>query len=378
MKTRIDPRTKRSLLTPCFLAVALSLALLATANAGDGALYTMDNAAAGNHVLVFHRDAAGSLTGAGTVATGGTGTGAGLASQGSVLLSQDGAWVFVCNAGSSDISVLAVTPQGLALTDRVASGGRMPVSLSLRNNLLYVLNAGGLVGDKDNITAFAFADGNLAAVPGSTRALSADNTGPAQVSFDIDGDLLIVTERLTSLIDAFVLDHGGLTEGQKTFESAGITPFGFAMGRRNRLFISEAAGGAANASSVSSYKVSEEGDLSGLSPSAPTKQTAACWVIVLKNGRYVYTTNTGSGSISGFEIGHNGSLQLLTADGRTGVTGNGSKPVDMAQSDDGRFLYNLNTGNGTITAFQVKPDGTLAPLAAVGGIPAGAAGLAGR
>src|SRR5262249_25583010 len=298
--------------------------------------------------------------------------------QGSVVLSRDGGWLLVCNAGSSDISVLAVTAHGLALTDKVASGGQMPVSLSLHDNLLYVLNAGGLVGDKDNITAFVSADGKLARLPGSTRALSADNTGPAQVSFSTDGDLLIVTERLTSLIDTFVLGDDGLAAGQKTFVSAGATPFGFAMGRRNRLFVSEAAAGAADASSLSSYKLSEDGDLAVLSASVSTKQTAACWAIVSKNGRYVYTTNTGGGSISGFQVGPDGSLQSLTADGRTGVTGSGSKPVDMAQSKEGRFLYSLNTGNGTITAFRVNPDGTLEPLAAVGGIPTGAAGLGGR
>src|SRR5215831_18060233 len=128
MKTRIKPRTNGSLLRHCIRAVALSLALLATAKAGDGALYTMDNAAAGNHVLMFQRDETGNLTGAGSIAAGGTGTGVGLASQGSVLLSMNGGWLFVCNAGSSEISVLAVTPQGLARTDKVASGGQIPLS----------------------------------------------------------------------------------------------------------------------------------------------------------------------------------------------------------------------------------------------------------
>src|SRR5262249_60364658 len=118
---------------------------------------------AGNNVLVFQRDENGGLASAGSVATGGAGTGtqAGLPSQGSVLLSRDGRWLFVCNAGSSEISVLGVSRQGLTVTDKVASGGQMPLSLALRHNLLYVLNAGGLVGDKDNITAFTFADGKL-------------------------------------------------------------------------------------------------------------------------------------------------------------------------------------------------------------------------
>src|SRR5262249_51950197 len=144
--------------------------------------------------------------------TGGSGTGApqGLPSQASVLLSHDGRWLFVCNAGSSEVSVLRISPGGLTVTDKVASGGRMPVSLALRHNLLYVLNAGGLVGSNDNITGFIFADGNLVPLPGSTHALSADNTGPAEVSFSREGDALIVTERLTSLIDTFVVGEDGL------------------------------------------------------------------------------------------------------------------------------------------------------------------------
>ena len=62
----------------------------------------------------------------------------------------------------------------------------------------------------------------------------------------------------------------------------------------------------------------------------------------------------------------------------SGVTGDGSHPVDMAQSHDGRFLYNLANGNGTIVGFRVKPNGDLDPVTTVSGIPTSAAGLAGR
>jgi hypothetical protein len=50
----------------------------------------------------------------------------------------------------------------------------------------------------------------------------------------------------------------------------------------------------------------------------------------------------------------------------------------MAQSRDGRFLYCLANGNGTLNAFRVEPNGSLEPLAVVGGIPTSAAGLAGQ
>ena len=63
--------------TKCLLGVALGLGLLAsTARADDdGALFTMDNSAAANHVLVFRRGEQGQLVNAGSVATGGSGTG---------------------------------------------------------------------------------------------------------------------------------------------------------------------------------------------------------------------------------------------------------------------------------------------------------------
>ncbi len=368
---------KRSLSTTFFTGLTLGLGLLTgTAKAEDGgALYTMDNATAGNNVLAFQRDEHGGLSSAGSSATGGTGTGtqAGLPSQGSVLLSRDGRWVFVCNAGSSEISVLEVSRQGLTVTDKVASGGRMPLSLALHRNLLYVLNAGGLVGDKDNITGFIFTNGRLVPLPGSSRRLSGDNTGPAQVSFSREGDALIVTERLTNLIDTFALDEDGLATDIKTFQSVGATPFGFDIGREDRLFVSEA-----DASTVSSYQISDDGDLAVISGAVPTHQAAACWLLTARNGRFIYTANAGSGSISGFGVGHDGSLHLLDQDGVTGLTGSGSHPTDMVQSRNGRFLYSLNNGNGTISAFATRPNGSLSPLMTVSGLPTTAAGLAGR
>jgi 6-phosphogluconolactonase len=61
----------------------------------------------------------------------------------------------------------------------------------------------------------------------------------------------------------------------------------------------------------------------------------------------------------------------LTAVGSTVVGTNppGSTNLDIAISADGKFLYTLNSGEGTIGVFAIQPDGTLNNVTEVGGLP---------
>jgi 6-phosphogluconolactonase (cycloisomerase 2 family) len=339
-----------------------------------GTVYTTSNAVSGNAVLVFDRAIDGRLRPAGSIKTGGTGTGTGLGSQGAIALSENERWLLAVNAGSNDVSAFEVLPRGLRLVDRVNTGGTQPISVAIHGRLVYVLNAGS-----SNISGFTLSRrGQLEPLPGSTRALSQADAGPAQVSFSADGDLLVVTEKNTNRIVTFTIDRDGLPDDAFVQPSAGATPFGFAVGRRDRLFVSEAFGGAAGESAVSSYDVDDDGTIHTLSASVPTTQTAACWVVVTNDGRFVYTTNTGSGSVTGYAVGFGGDLTRLDADGRTAVTGEGSAPADVALSRGGQFLYVENGGTHTIAGFFVAPNGRLVSLSSVPGLPAGAAGLAAR
>jgi 6-phosphogluconolactonase (cycloisomerase 2 family) len=342
---------------------------------GPRAVYTLTNSASGNEVVVFHRAADGTLTPAGSYATGGLGTGSGLGSQGALVLSDDGQWLFAVNAGSNEISVFQVRPNGLVLTDKVSSGGDLPISLTVHDRVLYVVNAGGA----GNITGFRVGHGGkLSPLAGSTQFLSNHGVGaapgPAQVAFSPDGDVLVVTEKTTNLIDTYRVDDG-LAHGPMTHASSGATPFGFNFGKRGTLIVSEAAGGAAGASTVSSYHVAEN-HFAVVSPSVPDDQSAACWLVVNGNGKYAYTANAGSGSISSYSVGRDGSLTLLNS--QAAFIGNGSHPIDMALSTNSHYLYALASNAQTINAFQVQADGSLTPIGSVGGLPASMSGLAAR
>jgi 6-phosphogluconolactonase (cycloisomerase 2 family) len=369
-------------------AVSLSLLLMALtplpALAGEptgvaGAVYTMTNAADGNEVVAYDRLADGSLRFAGAYATEGRGSGGGLGNQGGVVLSANGRWLLVVNAGSNEVSVFRVGARGLALMDTADSGGARPVSVAIHRDLVYVVHDGGSVGDVDSIAGFRLGrSGRLNPLSGSSRPLGAPNTAPAQIGFSPDGRFLVVTEKATSFIDVFAVDADGHAGALVSNPSVGQTPFAFDFGKRDQLFVSEVFGGAEDAGAVSSYSLGSDGYLQIIDGSVPNTETAPCWLVVTKGGRYVFTTNTPDDSLSAYAIDFEGFLSLLDEDGRSGEPGPGTRPLDMDLSDDGRFLYTLNIGDETISTFRVKPDGSLEHLGSIGGVPDGANGLAAR
>lgn len=330
-------------------------------------VYTLSNDAQSNRIVSFKRSYYGKLIPSASYATGGTGSGGGLGNQGA--LASDGELLFAVNPGSDDLSVFKITRHGLRLVDRTSSGGIRPVSVTVDRDRVYVLNAGS-----DNIAGFRVGrGGRLVALPGSERGLSGTGTGPAQIQFSNDGRSLIVTEKATNKIDTFSLDHRGLPVEHRVISSAAATPFGFAVTRHNLVIVSEAVGGAPNASAVSAYRLNREGEIEVTDPAVATTQTAACWVVITPNGRIAFASNTGSGSVSSYAIRRDGDLTLRNA--IAGSTGTASAPTDMALSDDGDYLYVLNSGTHTLTTFAVSHDGDLQMIGETSGVPAAATGL---
>jgi 6-phosphogluconolactonase len=353
--------------------VAIALPVVSAAQGrADGAVYTLTNNIAGNEVVVFDRMADGSLGAQRSFSTRGTGTGGGLGNQGALALTKSGRWLLAVNPGSNSVSVFLSFGNSLFRTDTEASGGTMPVSVTIENDIVYVLNAGS-----DNLQGFRMSNyGTLTPIAGSRRALSGTGTGAAQVEFNRDGDLLVVTEKATNRVLTFTVDGDGLLGATKIQASPSPTPFGFAFGRRDQLLISEAVGGAAGASTLSSYNLNGDASADLVSAAVPSGQSAACWVVITRDGRYAYVSNTASGNLSTYRIGGNGATTLASAVAAT--TGDASGPTDMALDRNSRFLYVLN--DTTIGAFSVGAGGALTRIEdqALSGVPAFATGLVAR
>jgi 6-phosphogluconolactonase (cycloisomerase 2 family) len=333
-----------------------------------------------NAVAVFSRTTDGHLTAAGQFPTGGAGDPVAippdppvdpLASQGALVFGPGNQFLFAVNAGSNEISVLRVGRSGLHLVDVVDSGGVRPISLTVYENLLYVLNEGGI----PNITGFTVGnDGTLTPLAGSTRPLiGGTGADPAEVSFNSDGTLLVVTEKLGNRLDTYVVDQNGLPGTPIANPSSGMTPFGFSFNGSNFLVVSEAFALMPGQAAASSYSSDPAGVLSVVTGSLHNNQTASCWVVIPNNGTRAIVSNTASGTISTYNIDGNGMLTLASAVAAN--LGPNGAPRDMALSINGQILFVQTEGGQSVASFHVENNGTLTPVDTAGGLPFGAQGI---
>ena len=362
-----------------------------------GAVYAATNSPQGNEIVVYDRAADGSLRYLERIATGGLGVGPQaqfgnfpdpLGSQGSVIFDEDKQWLYVVNAGSSEISLFKVTRQGLRLVDKVNSGGYFPVSVTVYGNLLYVLNVGG----DGNVTGFYRKDGKLLKLKGSTRSLNLGGPQvpdtvftPAEIRLTAQRDALVVPFK-TGTIRVFPLGKEGIPGAGVSSASVGNLPIAIEFDKQGHLFVAEAFGKLAisprnkTGGAVSSYAINDNGSLTPINASIGNFQFATCWLI--RSGDYLYTTNSLSDTISGYKIAEDGSITLLNQDGVLIHTGNDRYPTDMALAGTGenKYLYTTNAIAGTVSIHRINKDGSLLALGEVPGLPvsAGAQGIAAR
>ncbi|MFM9910846.1 MAG: lactonase family protein [Chitinophagaceae bacterium] len=333
-------------------------------DSGPGHLYTISNNAKGNTLIDYRRSSKGILKYDSSYSTGGNGTGSGLGSQGAVILVDDEI-VLAVNAGSNTISSFKVTNRGLVLKATISSGGVKPVSITEHNHIVFVLNGGGT----DNISGFKLSnDGSLYPIPNSTKPLSAVGVGPAQVSFVNNGRVLAITEKASNKIITY--NESGTMH---MITSSNKTPFGFAVGKNGKIFVSEAAGGAAGASTLSSYQIENNGAITLVKGPVGANQSAACWVVLTNNGKFAFATNTASNNVSTFNV-NSSSGTISVKDPISAVTGKG--PIDACVSNNSKYFYVLNPGSNSIDAFTVGNDGSLSTLQTVTGFSGPGAGMA--
>ena len=332
-----------------------------------GHIYVNDNTAGANTIAAFDRHADGSLTPqpGSPFAAGGAGTGSIVGSQGSLQITADGRYLLAVDAGSNQVSVLRLRPNGsIAPVEGVqaSSGGVEPISLAVHGNLVYVANEGDkTTGGGSNYTGFTLnPGGRLTPLSNSTFALPS-TANPGDILFNSTGTNLVGVEVGTAdpstfRIDSFVVGREARISPApgSPFAAEAAGPFGseFSPADPSHLYVSNAHGGAGNGS-ISAFSVAGSGALSsiGASPYAD-QQTAPCWVEISHDGRYLFTVNTGSTTISGYQVLSDGSLSLV---GTTAFSsGTGIRPFDARLDPSGDHLYVVDAALRAVSAFAVS------------------------
>jgi len=364
-----------------FLLASLSIVGMAHA-VPTGSVYTEDNASTVNSVLQYQSGPNGVLSLVNAFSTQGAGTGSPLASQNAVALTQNGHWLLVVDAGSSQITVFQVgSGGGLTFADVVGSQGVTPISLTVSGDLVYVLNSG-----TPNIAGFSLGNnGQLTFIPGSNQPLSGiPSSSPEDIGFVSSGQagpraqgglgssVLIVTEKAAGVIDSYTVSRSGVASAPTVTPSNGGGPYGFTTTSQGYLILTEAGTG-----TVSSYAVSNAGALRTISGAIPdfgnagsATGPAPCWVTVSNDGQFAYVSNAHVGTISVYGISSTGTLSLdSSVEVHTLVP-----TLDLAVSGNNQYLYALN--GGQITSFQLYPDGSIAQVSSIV-LPATASGATG-
>lgn len=337
-----------------------------------GPVFVQTNDPTGNQIVAYVQTGRGGLRTVERVDTGGLGIALGgavvddLASQGGLTYDSDEGVLVGVNGGSNTVSEFRTFGAFVGLRRVVPSGGTTPVSVAVRGDLIYVLNAGG-TGEVQGFSA-----DSLRPIPGSAQSLALTPgltpqylTTPGQIGFTPDGRHLIVTTKAnTNDIDVLNVAPDGALSAPVVNPSATPVPFGFTFDRRADLVVTEAG-----TSALTTYTVSPSGSVTEIG-SVTDGLAALCWVANAGN-RYFFGSNAGSAVVSSYTIDPSG-LPVLT-----GATPTDVGPIDLVASNDGTALYVETGGSDLVDTFAVSPEGTLVPTGSVAPELPGHTGLEG-
>jgi hypothetical protein len=252
------------------------------------------------------------------------------------------------------------------------SGGSDPVSVGLAGDTLCVVNQ-----DMDpnhpglflpNYTSFRVTPaGRLIPIANSTFFVDA-GAAPSQALIAPSGRVMFGAEFLGGLLRTFRIGPGGrlipgvaqpLPPGEFADTGAPPNPLGLAVHPKLPLLYVDFV----TISRVGVYRYSSAGSLQFLR-SVPDSGKAPCWALVNAEGTRLYASNTGDSSISVFDISVDPTEPVEIQKVSLRTTGS---CFQFALDSTGRFLHvvtqqaspNQNVTANGLNVLAVAPDGTL-------------------
>ncbi len=395
-ETRSDARSRGGCVLVSLMRIAAGLVALVTSPLiiseavaqGDDTspaanfVYVESNDPAGNAIFGFKRQPDGSLVplpkspypagGLGITPTFALGP---FDSDQNVIVNPDHTLLFAVNGGSNSIAVFSIAANGVLMPvagSPFASGGSNPVSVGLAGDTLCVVNQ-----DQDpdhpglflpNYTSFRVTSGGkLTPITKSTFYVDAGSS-PSQALISPDDQVLFGAEFLGGLLRTFTIANNGrlspgvvrsLPPGEFAGTGAPPNPLGLAVHPTLPLLYVDFV----TISRIGVYRYTPAGNLHFVR-SVPDSGVAPCWALVNKKGTRLYASNTGDSSITVFDIGIDPTEPIEIQKVSLRTTGNCFQfALDSTES----FLHVVTqqsaasenvTANG-LNVLKVAADGTL-------------------
>lgn len=249
-----------------------------------------------------------------------------------LILNDDGSRLFVCNQGSNDLTIFDISPDGLKLTPVPGSPfktGVNPISVTIAAfDTVVVLNKNDPPGNPKPpgmhasiMTYKMAANGSLTPVPNSMIELPSavcgegivcgQTSSPSQVEATADGKVVFVNDFMGGFIRPYKVQPDGTLKATKPFDirSLGIAnlpvngrtfPFSLNFGLSIDKNILYTGLPFENKVGVFSYNP-KSGKLKFLR-TVPNGGLTVCWFYMKEDGKFFYTTNQVSNSVSAYDL----------------------------------------------------------------------------
>ena len=337
----------------------------------------------GNSIYAFRRGEHGSLTlvpGA-PFLTGGAGVQDASLKLGpydsdtEIITNPEHTLLFAVNSGSDSIAVFEIQENGALKPiegSPFPSGGTNPVSLALSGNTLFVVNKNGdfarQSGILPNYTSFrVLRDGRLRPLEGSTVSVALGSS-PTQALFVPGTNLLFGADFLGGLLQRFNVNNDGylrprtpdaLPGSEFADDATPRLPLGLWFHPIYPLlyvgFVTE--------NRLGVYEYNSYGHLKFLR-SVPNSGKAICWLRVNRAGTRLYSSDTGTNSISVYDLGLPEEPREIETVALSGL----GNVLQFSLSSDNKYLYALSSrgsaeipdGEGNILhVLAVASDGSV-------------------
>lgn len=295
----------------------------------------------------------------------------------SLVIHPSSKFLYAANAGESDVSLFLISSSG-ALSEHIPrySVGNAPTVLAMdpAGTYLYVANS----GDR-SVQVFLIdpAKGLLAPVTqtgtGTTVPLGID---PINMQVSPSGTFLYVTgQGRPGYIEVFGLSSGVLTPLSPTSSFfTGTNPYGLAISPNGNYLYT--ANNSDNSISEFTIGTTPPGSLSQLANSPIGQQSTTLTPVALlidKTGAFLYAANQDSSNLTGYLIGKDGGISLMTTSPFT----TGVQPSSLASDPAGKYLFVGNQKSPfTIQSFRLDTSGGALTLVNSYTVPQAAASIA--